>query len=391
MNFYDELRQYDWTGIEREILRRTPADVERALGAGALTMDDFMSLVSPAAEPFVEEMARKAHRLTVRRFGRIIGMFAPLYVSNVCTNRCVYCGFNAGNSVERRTLSVEQAVHEGRAINALGFRHLLLVCGEAPRIVTMEYLTGITERLRSLFGSLAVEIFPLSTEEYERLIAAGVDGLTVFQETYNESVYKEVHPKGRKSDFGWRLETPTRGGWAGFRKIGLGALLGLTDWRTESFFLALHARWLMKNFWKSQVSFSFPRLRPAAGAFQPPCPVSDLNMVQMMTALRLLLPDAGLTLSTRESADLRDHLIPLGITSMSAGSHTEPGGYAERSEAEAQFKIADERSPAAVAAVIREKGYEPVWKDWDAAFLHRNAPAAVNTDCGERGRPCGSP
>ena len=378
MNFYDELRRHNWPEIEGEIRRRSQEDVERALGAGILDLDSFMSLLSPAAEPYLEEMARKAHRLTVQRFGRVMGLFAPLYLSNFCTNRCVYCGFNAGNTVERRTLSLEEAVREGQAINDLGFRHLLLVSGEAPHIVTMGYLTEVAEKLRTTFGSLAVEIFPLSAAEYGELITAGVDGLTIFQETYNERRYAEVHPAGRKRNFPWRLEAPTRGGEAGFRKLGLGALLGLTDWRTETFFLALHARWLMKNFWKSQVNFSFPRLRPAAGAFQPPHPVSDRHMVQMMTALRLLLPDAGLTLSTRESPELRDHLIPLGITSMSAGSHTEPGGYAEKSEAEAQFQIADERSPAVVAALLREKGYEPVWKDWDAAFLAPFPQAAVN-------------
>jgi 2-iminoacetate synthase len=369
MSFYDELKQYDWKEIRSGIASRSEADVIKALSAKMLTLDDLMSLVSPAAEPFLEEMAQGAHRLTERRFGKVISLFAPLYLSNVCTNRCVYCGFNAGNDIERLTLSVDQAEAEAKHIRDLGFRHILLVSGEAPQIVPTRYFKEVAERFRPLFASISVEIYPMLSKDYEELIGSGVDGLVVFQETYNEDLYKDLHPAGKKSNYRWRLETTDRGGQAGFRRIGIGALLGLSDWRTETFFLALHARYLLRRFWKSQIAISFPRLRPAAGAFQPLEPVSDFHMVQMLTALRLFLPDAGLVLSTRESSGLRDHLIPLGITSMSAGSRTEPGGYTQPDEAEAQFQIADERSPDVVAEVIRQRGYEPVWKDWDAAFL----------------------
>jgi 2-iminoacetate synthase len=315
-------------------------------------------------------MAQKAHLLTQQRFGRTIGLFAPLYLSNVCTNACVYCGFNVHNPAERLTLTAEQAAAEGKHLHDLGFRHLLLVSGEAPQTVTVEYLTGVMERIRPLFSSISIEIYPLETADYRALIRHGVDGLVIYQETYDEKRYGEVHPAGKKRNYRRRLETPERGGRAGFRRIGIGALLGLNDWRTEGFFLALHARYLMRTFWKSHITISFPRLRPAAGGFQPPYPVPDIHMVQLMTALRLFLPDAGLVLSTREAPSLRDNLIPLGITSMSAGSRTEPGGYVHDSQAEAQFEIADNRSPQAVSDMIRRKGYEPVWKDWDAAFLH---------------------
>ena len=370
MSFYEESSRYPWAQIEEEIRNRSSQDVERALNSRTLTPESLMSLLSPAAEPVLEEMAQRAHRLTEQRFGRVISLFAPLYLSNECTNSCVYCGFNIKNPVERLTLTAEEAEAEGLYLNALGFRHLLLVSGEAPKITGSTYFGKVMEKLRPLFPSVAVEIYPMDVAGYRGLISHGVDGLVVFQETYCEARYAEIHPAGRKRDYAWRLATPERGGEAGFRKIGLGALLGLNDWRAEGFFLGLHARYLMRTFWKSQIAISFPRLRPAAGGYQPTCPVSDTQMVQLLTALRLFLPDAGLVLSTRESALLRDNLIPLGITSMSAGSRTEPGGYTHAAEAEAQFEIADERTPRAVAEAIRRKGYEPVWKDWDAAFLN---------------------
>lgn len=369
MTFYDELKQTDWTSIEKTIHGRCVADVDAALHARNLTLNHFFSLLSPAAEERLEEMAQRAHLLTQQRFGKTVSLFAPLYVSNVCFNRCAYCGFNAGNPVARLTLTPEQTVTEGEFINRLGFRHLLLVSGEAPKIVPVEYFAEIADRLRPLFSSISVEIYPLATDDYGTLIAHGVDGLTVFQETYNEELYAEVHLGGRKRNFRWRLEAPDRGGEAGFRRIGLGALLGLGNWRVEGAFLGLHSRYLMRRFWKSQVSISFPRLRPAAGQFQPLHPVSDQHLVQLIIALRLFLPDVGLTISTREIASFRDSLIPLGVTSMSAGSRTDPGGYTMGTGAEAQFEIADHRTPAMVAEVIRQKGYEPVWKDWDEAFL----------------------
>ncbi|MHC1727386.1 MAG: 2-iminoacetate synthase ThiH [Syntrophobacteraceae bacterium] len=371
MSFYDEIATVDWTEIEKDIKGRSPADIELALGAKNLNMDNFLSLLSPAAIPYLEAMAQRAHQLTLQRFGKTVSLFAPLYVSNYCTNQCAYCGFNAKNPIERLALTPEQALKEGEFIHGLGFRHLLLVTGEAPKISSPEYLARIVDLLRPLFSSISVEIYPMDTDHYRMLIAHGVDGLTVFQETYNKELYPTIHLGGKKRDYRWRLETPDRGGEAGFRRLGLGALLGLDDWRVEGFFLGLHSNYLMRKFWKSQVAISFPRLRPAAGAFEPEHPVSDRDFVQLLVALRIFLPDIGFTLSTRETAEFRDHLIPLGVTSMSAGSKTDPGGYThpQGNGAEAQFEIADHRSPEEVAEVIRQRGYEPVWKDWDEAFL----------------------
>ncbi|MBW2064983.1 MAG: 2-iminoacetate synthase ThiH [Deltaproteobacteria bacterium] len=369
MSFWEQARKYDWDETGKTI-RFAPAEhVERALTKERLNQDDLAALLSPAAEPYLEEMAQRAHRLTQQRFGKVIQLFTPLYLSNLCTNRCAYCGFNADNPVKRLTLRTEQAAAEGRFLHEQGFRHLLLVSGEAPKVVTLPYLEAILVRLRSLFSSISIELYPMDTRAYRQLILKGVDGLVVFQETYDQRRYMDVHLGGRKRDYRWRLETPERGGDAGFRTLGIGALLGLSDWRVEGFFLALHARYLMKNFWRSRVNISFPRIRPAVSNYQPPYPVSDLHMVQLLTALRLFLPDAGFVLSTREPPPLRDNLIPLGITSMSAGARTAPGGYTQGEEAGAQFDISDHRAPSVVAEVIKQKGYEPVWKDWDVAFL----------------------
>lgn len=371
MSFYDTIRPFKWQDIENEIENRTLGDVEKALASRSMGMDGFISLLSPAAEGFMEEMAQRAHRLTEQRFGRVISLFAPLYLSNECTNSCVYCGFNVQNPVGRLTLSAKQAEAEASHLYSQRFRHILLVSGEVPNLVSVAYLSKILKKLRLGFSSISIEIYPMPTDDYKTLISQGVDGLIVYQETYNQKRYSDVHPAGGKRDFRWRLETPERGGQAGFRRLGIGALLGLSNWRVEGFFLALHARYLLRNYWKSHITISFPRLRSAAGEYDPPFPVSDTQLVQLIVALRLLLPDAGLILSTREGPDLRDHLIPIGITSMSAGSCTEPGGYTHNLKAEAQFNIADHRSPEAVAAIIRKKGYEPVWKDWDAAFLQQ--------------------
>lgn len=373
MNFYEILKSYRWEEVARHIAACDTQDVRRALTVPHPMPHDLLALVSPAATPFLEEMAQRAHRLTQQRFGRVISLFAPLYVSNECINSCVYCGFNRANPVSRLTLTPDQVAEEARHLRDAGFRHVLLVSGENPHVVTLEYLTWVVDRLRPDFSSISIEIYPLETEEYRELIDHGVDGLVLYQETYDEDRYPEFHPRGPKRDFRRRLETPERGGKAGFRRLGIGALLGLGDWRVEGFFLGLHARYLLKAFWRSHVTVSFPRLKPAAGGFSPPHPVGDAELVQLLVALRLFLPDVGFTLSTREPPRLRDHLIPLGVTSMSAGSSTEPGGYTHACEAEAQFEVADERSPSEIAAVIRRMGYEPVWKDWDPAFLEREA------------------
>ena len=358
---------------------------------------DFACLISPAAGEVLEELARRAQALTRQRFGRVIRLFAPLYLSNECINNCRYCGFSRDHPILRVTLSVDEVLREARALKDQGFRNLLLVAGEHPRFISEGYLRDCIAALHAEVPSISLEVGPMATEEYRPLVAAGAEGLVVYQETYDRTLYADLHTSGPKRNFEWRLETPERAYAAGFRRLGIGALYGLADWRREAICLAAHAQYLLRHCWTSQLTISIPRLRPCAGQFQPLTHLTDREMVQLVCAFRLMFPDVGLVLSTREPAALRDGLIPLGITLISAGSHPEPGGYTgagreklhrtERGrivelgasewatngeggapEATGQFNIADERSPNEVAERIRRLGYEPVWKDWDAAL-----------------------
>jgi 2-iminoacetate synthase len=319
-------------------------------------------------------------------------MFAPLYLSNECVNNCTYCGFSRDNPILRVTLDIPQVVAEAHHLAELGFRHLLLVAGEHPKFVSNGYLEKAIRALRSFVPTLALEVGPMEAEEYARMVDAGCEGLVVYQETYDREAYRELHTAGPKKDFDWRLECPERAYAGGFRRIGIGALFGLSDWRGEATRLAAHLEYLMRTCWKSSFTVSFPRMRPHAGQFQPRHHLEDRELVQLIVAFRLCFPEVGIVLSTREPAALRDAVAQLGVTSMSAGSHTEPGGYTgqgsedlhltvkgrrvEREEdatacerATEQFGIADNRSPAVVAAMLRRQGLDPVWKDWDEAIL----------------------
>ena len=381
-----------------DVRNATAASVRAAVQKDRPTLADFAQLISPAAGESLEELCRRSQMLTRQRFGKVIRLFAPLYLSNECVNNCAYCGFSRDNPILRVTLSVEEVVREARALAAQGFRNILLVAGEHPKFVSNGYMAECVRALHEFVPSLSLEVGPMETEDYRPLVAAGADGLVVYQETYDREVYAAMHTAGPKRDFNWRLETPERAYAAGFRRIGIGALHGLADWRREALSVAAHAAYLLRHCWKAQVTISLPRLRPCAGEFQPLTHMSDRELVQLVCALRLFLPDVGLVLSTREPAKLRDGLIPLGVTMISAGSHTEPGGYTgagkekihhtERgrivelasgasewavtngraTNATGQFEIADERSPEEMSTLIRSLGYEPVWKDWDAAL-----------------------
>ncbi len=348
-------------------------DVERVLSGptGTYSFDRLLALISPAAEKYLEQMAQLAHQLTIRRFGPTIRLYAPLYLSNYCTNSCYYCGFNKENKFERTRLTIDQALEEANIIASEGFRDILLVSSEDRQFISVDYLVELAGKLRGKFASISIEIYQLSSGEYAELFKAGIEGVTLYQETYERQAYKYYHPSGPKSDYDNRLETPEHITAASMREVGLGVLLGLTDWRIETLALAEHAHYLIRRYWQSHVSFSFPRLRPAleVGSAQFDYLLSDKNLVQMITALRLCFADAGLVLSTRERAQLRDHLVKLGITKLSAGSKTNPGGYSGHNEAIEQFEIDDNRSPAQVAAMIKQQGFEPVWKDWDVAFI----------------------
>ena len=352
----------------------TAEDVQRQLSspAGKFSPDRLAALISPAAEPYLEQMARQARQLTIQRFGRTIQLYAPLYVSNVCVNSCQYCGYNAQTELKRTQLSIEQALADADVIASEGFRHILLVSGEDRQFVTIDYLRQLARKLREKFSSISIEIHPLSRDEYAQLFTAGIEGVALYQETYDRQVYAEYHPAGPKRDYDNRLDAPDRFAAAGMRNLGLGFLLGLADWRIETLALAEHAAWLIKKYWRAKLDFSFPRIRPATNVqSQWPHLVSDKNMVQMMLALRLCFADAGIVLSTRESAAFRDHMMGICVTRVSAGSKTNPGGYSSDKTAAEQFTIDDDRTPDQIAKVISNHGYEPVWKDWDTAFsLH---------------------
>ncbi|OCC15243.1 2-iminoacetate synthase ThiH [Dissulfuribacter thermophilus] len=371
MSFLEVIKEFHPKDVAQAIEAKGPEDVEHALGAKRLSLDDFMALLSPCAEAYLEEMAQKAHAITVKRFGKTILLYAPLYISNECSNSCSYCGFNVTNKIPRKTLTLDEIEEEAKVLHNQGFRHVLLLTGEAPSRCGLDYIEAAIRRIRPLFSSIAVEIYPLDEAGYRRLINAGVDGLTVYQETYDKDLYLNLHPRGKKRDYVWRLLTPERGGRAGMRRIGIGALLGLSDFRVDGFYTGLHAMYLQKHFWRTQVTVSFPRIRPAEGGFRPLSPVTDKNLVQLICAMRLLIHDAGLVLSTRESAELRNNLLPLGITQMSAGSCTAPGGYSHKADTAGQFEIHDTRTPEDVFSYIRSRGYDPVWKDWDTAFLSK--------------------
>jgi 2-iminoacetate synthase len=361
-----DLLATDVVGLRAVVDAATAADVERALVTRRRTLADFAALLSPAAAARLEDMAQQAHDTTVRRFGRTIHLFAPLYVSNECVSTCTYCGFSAGNEIARRTLSPSELLAEARALTSRGFRHLLLVAGEHARVVSKDYLVECVRALAPEVPSLSIEVQVWDTDTYRRLVGAGCDGLVVYQETYDRDTYAAVHLKGKKRNYDWRLAAPDRGAEAGMRRLGIAALLGLhEDWRADALALAAHAQALVRRWWRCEVSVALPRLRPAAGGYVPADVVSDAEFVQLLCALRLFLPDLGITMSTRESPELRDALLGLGVTHMSAGSHTEPGGYASESDAEPQFEISDTRSPDEVVTVLRAAGYDPVWKDWE--------------------------
>jgi 2-iminoacetate synthase len=396
VSFVAEFDKLPLGALVRRSLAATSQAARASLDGTGLTLEDFARLISPAAADLLEPLARRSQQMTQQRFGKVIRLFAPLYLSNECINNCQYCGFSRDNPILRVTLAPAEVQREARALVAQGFRNILLVSGEHPKFVSGDYLAQCVGLLHEEVPSISLEVGPMETEEYRPLVRAGADGLVVYQETYDRAVYAAMHTAGPKRDFEWRMETPERVYAAGFRRIGIGALYGLGDWRLEALSVAAHAANLLRNCWKAQLTISLPRLRPCAGEFQPLTHLSNRELVQLVCAFRLMFPDVGLVLSTRESAKLRNGLIPIGITLMSAGSHTEPGGYtgagrkklhhtqrgrivelgasewaaaeSQPARATGQFQIADERPPHEVAALIRQLGYEPVWKDWDTAL-----------------------
>lgn len=361
---------------------------DKALGSRSGTVRTFETLLRPMDKQDLQNLAARAASLTRRHFGRTMRLFAPLYLSNECINSCEYCGFSRENAIQRVTLEIDQVEAEARHLASEGFRNILLVAGEHPKFVSGEYLRCCIERLAGFIPGISIEVAPMETDGYLPLVQAGAEGLVVYQETYHRETYGKMHLHGPKKDFDWRLDTAERGHAAGFRRIGIGALFGLWDWREEAVALAAHLEYLQRVCWRSQTTVSLPRLRPAAGEFSPTHPLPDREFIQLLCALRVCFPTAGIVLSTREPAMLRNIVAPLGVTMMSAGSLTEPGGYTGQGRealhltvrgkpvqgtggtaATEQFAISDDRDAKAIKTTLTEMGLDPVWKDWDAGIL----------------------
>ncbi|MDR1675227.1 MAG: 2-iminoacetate synthase ThiH [Tannerella sp.] len=367
MTFTELINDYDWDAIQSRIYAKTASDVALALNKDRRTIEDFMALVSPAAQTYLEPMAALSRKYTQQRFGNTIQFYIPLYLTNSCINHCVYCGFNRHNDIRRIILNDEQILREVEAIKRIGdFRHILLVTGENPRDAGVNYIENAIRLVKPSFSSISIEVQPLKETGYGQLSAAGMNAVYCYQETYNRARYKTYHPRGMKSKFDWRLDAFDRMGRAGVHKIGLGVLIGLEDWRTDVTMMSLHLRYLQKTYWQTKYSISFPRLRPHEGeAFRPNVVMSDRELAQLIFAYRIFDRDVEIALSTREEQTFRDRMTGFGVTSLSAGSKTDPGGYAVyRSELE-QFAVNDDRSPEQVLSAVKKQGYEVVWKDWD--------------------------
>lgn len=364
-NFRSLFDQYNWEETLDSILSKSEADVQSALQNPKRSLEDFKAFISPAARPLLEIMAQESHQLTRKRFGNTIQMYAPMYLSNECQNICTYCGFSYTNKMRRRTLTDREILQEVAYIKSKGYDHILLVTGEANNTVGVDYISNAIRLIRSEFSNISIEVQPLQKQDYEYLANDGLYAVLVYQETYHRQEYKKHHPKGKKSNFNYRLDTPDRLGRAGIHKIGLGALLGLEDWRADSFFTALHLKYLQKTYWKTKYSVSFPRLRPHSNGLKPKVNLTDADLVQLITAYRLLDEDVELSISTRENETFRDHIVNLGITSISAESKTNPGGYVVAKQSLEQFEISDERSTEEIVNMLREQDIEPVWKDWE--------------------------
>lgn len=365
MSFYHKWQTIDWQSLQLQSRAFSAADVQAVISKQRLTLVDLQALLSPAAAAFLPQLASKAQQVTRQRFGATVQLYAPLYLSNLCANECTYCGFSLSQKVKRCTLNLAEIEQECQAIKAMGIEQVLIVTGEHENKVGIAYFRNVLPLIRRYFSTVQLEVQPLSTDEYTELKYLGVDAVMVYQETYNQSAYQSHHLRGNKTDIAWRLNTPDRIGNAGIDKIGIGILLGLSDWRTDAILLAQHLQYLQHQYWQSRYSLSVPRIRPCSGGIETPLAISDKELVQLICAFRLFSPELEISLSTRESAVFRQHVIPLAITSISAGSKTQPGGYSVAPDSLEQFSIDDDRTVVQVAEALKNQGIQPVYKDWE--------------------------
>ena len=369
MNFYTTYQRYkgfDFAGFFGNVNK---SEIVGILGSRDITEEQFLRLLSSSALEYLEPLAQTAHNITKQYFGKAILLYTPMYLSNYCENQCLYCGFNITNKIKRKKLSLSEVEKEAQFIAKTGLKHILILTGESRKFTPLSYLKECINILNKYFSSISIEIYPLEKQEYKELIDQGVDGLTIYQEVYDEDTYKRMHISGPKTDYRFRLDTPERAAQAGIRTVNIGSLLGLTDWAKEAFFLGLHAKYLQNKYPACEISVSIPRIRQQINSFQQPFIVSDKNIVQMILAIRIFLPRVGISLTTRESPQLRDNIIPLGITKISAGSTTSVGGHTlETRDNTNQFDILDKRNVTEIKKMLLDKGYQPIFKDWVGAY-----------------------
>lgn len=364
MSFYDVYSKYKDYDFENLFSKFTEEDVLEVINKDNIDVLDYLKLLSPAGEKYIEEMAKKAHELSLKHFGKAIILYTPIYLSNYCVNKCAYCSYNIENEINRKTMTSEEIEEEAKAISSTGLRHILILTGESKKEVPISYIKESVKIMKKYFDSISIEIYPLSEDEYKEVIEAGVDGLTIYQEVYNEEIYKNVHIAGPKRDYRFRLDAAERACKNKIRSVNIGALLGLNDWRIEAFMTGMHAMYLQNKYSDVEISISLPRIKPHVGYFNNIYPVNDKNLVQIILATRIFMPFTGITISTREKKELRDNLIPLGITKMSAGVTTEVGGHALENKGDSQFEISDGRTVHEMKKAIVSKGYQAVFKDW---------------------------
>lgn len=365
MSFYDIIKSYKNFDIDKYLENVTDYDVLRSLDKDRLDEYDLLNLLSKTAVKHLEKMAKKAHELSIQYFGKTVCLYTPMYIANYCINQCVYCSYNIGSGIKRKKLTIDEIKAEGDCISKDGFKHLLILTGESNFHSSVEYIGEAVDVLKGKFPSIGIEVYPMEVDEYKYIVDKGVDGLTVYQETYDEDVYKKVHIKGPKADYKFRLDAPERGAKAGMRNISIGALLGLNEFRRETFFTILHGKYLKKKYPYLELCYSAPRMRPFKGCYEDIVHISDVDLVQVMLCMRLFDPHAGINLSTRENIDMRKNLIPLGVTKLSAGVSTDVGGHSQCEHDTAQFKTNEDSEVKDVVSMLKSIGYQHVFKDWE--------------------------
>lgn len=365
MSFYDEKKKWNSFDFSSYFSRVTEEDVLQSIEKEKLSEYDLLNLLSPTATKYLEKMAQKAHNLKLQHFGNVICLYIPIYVSNYCSNGCTYCGFSMKNKIHRRHMTLKEIEEEAKEIAKTKIEHIILLTGEVKDLSTLQYIKEGVSILKKYFASVSVEVMPLKIEEYATLKKVGLDGMTIYQETYNEEVYDKVHLYGKKKDYLFRLGTPERAAEAGLRTVGIGALFGLSNIREEAFFAGLHLQYLIHHYPNTTFGISLPRINPAEGGFQPDHPLDDIQFVQFLTAYRIFQPKADLSVSTREIPEFRDHLLALGVTRISAGSKTDVGGYTNQDASTAQFEISDSRSVEETVAAVERQGFQVIYKDWE--------------------------